>query len=59
MSGEIMNTQKWHCEACRKRGEVTYREHSGVYEVIQLIAGDHRRVSPKCEQSVMELRVER
>jgi hypothetical protein len=40
--------QKCRCSKCRKRFEVRYRKHAGVWEVYEKIATAHRKLHPYC-----------
>jgi hypothetical protein len=51
-----MPIQGWKCVKCRAIGTVFFEEHEGVVEVVNKIADDHRRKSPRCTQTVDRIR---
>lgn len=53
---EVGMKQKWFCEACNQGGEVD--GDGDVMSVIHAIEVDHHAVSPDCEASREEIRVE-
>ena len=42
--------QKWHCDLCKKAGEVEYEEGSTPMDRLNLIFCAHERASPECKQ---------
>lgn len=54
--GETVD-QHWSCEKCKKTGSVKFPVHNDVMSVVHLIADDHKRVSPDCDQPVSGIRV--
>lgn len=56
MHEDNVNIQSFHCDACGLDGCIEYKDHAGVYEVIQIIIREHHRMSPSCKGGINDIK---
>jgi hypothetical protein len=44
--------QPWKCDACGASGNCRYKQHEGVWGVVQKLSSAHRKKSPKCHDDI-------
>ena len=49
--------QEYYCEGCGVESHVYYYENEGAYSVIQKIERDHKKWSPECHKTFVDLRI--
>ncbi len=54
---EYDSKQEYCCEGCGAESHVYYNEDEGAYSVILKIERDHKKWSPECNKTFVELRI--